>query len=61
MDSSRHWNLGVDEFSLHGEVGEEWSVFISNLRNVKPNNEEVDKVVWWRNGEGFSIKNSYSR
>lgn len=34
---------------------------ISILRDVKPNVDEVDKVMWWRNGEDFSVKNSYSR
>lgn len=51
-----HWNLGVNEFALHGEVGEEWWVLVSTLTDVKPNVDEVDKVVCWRNGEGFQLK-----
>lgn len=32
-------------------------IFASILRDV----DETDKVVWWRNNDGFSGKNSYRR
>lgn len=44
-DSLWHLDLRFDEFSLLGEVGEEWSVLISTLRDVKPNMDEVDEVA----------------
>lgn len=61
VDSCWHWDLGVADNAHHGEVGDELLVLVSTLRDVKPNFDEVVKVVWWRNNEGFSVKNSYKR
>lgn len=56
LDSCCHCNLGVDEHALFGDVGDKWSVLVSILRDVKPIFDGIDKVVWCRNVEGFSVK-----
>lgn len=36
-----------------GEVGDDWLELMVLLRYVSPTEDVIDKVVWWRNVEGF--------
>lgn len=49
------------DFHLFEVLREEWMELLSILRDIYPNMAELDKVVWWRNVDGFSVKNNFER
>lgn len=58
-DKSWRWDLGVDESVLVREVDVEWMGLMELLVEVNTVVDVFDKVVWWRNDEGFFSENSY--
>lgn len=57
-DKSWRWDLGVDGSVLVREVDVEWMGLMELLVEVNTVVDVCDKVVWWRNDEGFSVKTS---
>ncbi|CAL5209339.1 unnamed protein product [Lathyrus oleraceus] len=55
------WKVGVDSTLLVGELLEDWKELIEILKDVKPCMNEVDKLIWWRDVEGFSVRNAFKR
>ncbi|KAI5436046.1 hypothetical protein KIW84_022476 [Lathyrus oleraceus] len=55
------WNVGVDSNLLVGELLEDWKELTEILKDVKPCLKEDDKLIWWRDVEGFSVRNAFKR
>ncbi|KAI5423367.1 hypothetical protein KIW84_046364 [Lathyrus oleraceus] len=55
------WKVGVDSTLLVGELLEDWKELTEILKDVKPCMNEVDKLIWWRDVEGFSVWNAFKR
>ncbi|KAI5447832.1 hypothetical protein KIW84_015326 [Lathyrus oleraceus] len=55
------WKVGVDSNLLVGELLEDWKELTEILKDVKPCLNEDDKLIWWRDVEGFSVRNAFKR
>ncbi|CAL5186225.1 unnamed protein product [Lathyrus oleraceus] len=55
------WKVGVDSTLLVGELLEDWKELIEILKDVKPCTNGVDKLIWWRDVGGFSVRNAFKR
>ncbi|XP_050895416.1 uncharacterized protein LOC127102040 [Lathyrus oleraceus] len=55
------WKVGVDSTLLVGELLEDWKELIEILKDVKPCMNGVDKLIWWRDVGGFSVRNAFKR
>ncbi|KAI5430646.1 hypothetical protein KIW84_035018 [Lathyrus oleraceus] len=55
------WKVGVDSTLLVGELLEDWKELTEILKDVKPCLNEADKLIWWRDVEGFSVRNAFKR
>ncbi|KAI5417416.1 hypothetical protein KIW84_042139 [Lathyrus oleraceus] len=55
------WNVGVDSNLLVGELLEDWKELTEILKDVKPCLKEDDKLIWWRDVEGFTVRNAFKR
>ncbi|CAL5191793.1 unnamed protein product [Lathyrus oleraceus] len=55
------WKVGVDSTLLVGELLEDWKELIKILKDVKPCTNGVDKLIWWRDVGGFSVRNAFKR
>lgn len=55
------WKVGVDSTLLVGELLEDWKELTEILKDVKSCMNEADKLIWWRDVEGFSVRNAFKR
>ncbi|KAI5405621.1 hypothetical protein KIW84_052410 [Lathyrus oleraceus] len=55
------WNVGVDSNLLVGDLLEDWKELTEILKDVNPCLKEDDKLIWWRDVEGFSVRNAFKR
>ncbi|XP_058742110.1 uncharacterized protein LOC131614557 [Vicia villosa] len=53
------WNVEVAEDFLEADVACDRAFLLSMLEGVTPSPGVVDKLVWWRHVDGFSVKNSF--
>ncbi|XP_058754053.1 uncharacterized protein LOC131627225 [Vicia villosa] len=61
VDNVWKWDLGFSEDVLEGGVACDRSNLLNLLEGVAPNPGVKDKWIWWRHGEGFSVKNCFRR